>query len=78
MVTVYTTPTCSYCRSVKQYLRERKVPFHEVDITRSETAAAALKRRTGQSAVPVIDVNGQLVVGFNRPKLDRVLGLRSS
>jgi glutaredoxin-like YruB-family protein len=78
MVTVYTTPTCTYCRSVKQYLRQRKIPFREVDITRSADAAARLKSRTGQTAVPVIDVNGSLVVGFNRPKLDRMLGIPSA
>jgi glutaredoxin 3 len=54
------------------------VPFREVDVSRSEEALAALKRKSGQTGVPVTDVNGQIVVGFNRPKLDRVLGLRSA
>lgn len=62
---------------MKRYLKERRVPYREVDVTRSAEGLAALKRRSGQTGVPVIDVNGQIVIGFNRPKLDRALGLRS-
>ncbi|AEW05077.1 glutaredoxin [Sulfobacillus acidophilus DSM 10332] len=77
MVIVYTTPTCPHCKSAKRYLSERKVPFREVDVTRSEEGLKSLKRKSGQTGVPVIDVNGQIIVGFNRPKLDRALGIRS-
>jgi glutaredoxin 3 len=77
MVTVYTTQTCPHCRSVKRYLAERRIPFHEVDVSRSEEAMRRLQRKSGQTGVPVIDVNGQIVVGFNRSRLDRALGLRS-
>lgn len=58
-------------------MKERKVPFHEVDVSHSEANLNALKRKSGQTGVPVIDVNGTIVVGFNRQKLDRALGLRS-
>lgn len=78
MVVVYTTPTCSYCRSAKRYLKERGIPYREVDVTRSAEGLASLKRKSGQTGVPVIDVNGQVIVGFNRPKLDRALGIRSA
>jgi glutaredoxin len=53
------------------------IPFHEVDISKSESAARAVQRKSGQTGVPVIDVNGTIIVGFNRPKLDRALGIRS-
>jgi glutaredoxin len=59
-------------------LKDRRVPFKEVDVTTSATGLAALKRKSGQTGVPVTDVNGVVVVGFNRPKLDRALGLRSA
>jgi glutaredoxin len=59
-------------------LKERKVPFKEVDVTRSESGLASLKRKSGGTGVPVTDVNGQIVIGFNRPKLDRVLGIPGS
>ncbi len=77
MVTVYTTPTCPHCRSVKHYLKERRIPFTEVDVTKSEAGLKALQRKSGQTGVPVVDVNGTVVIGFNRPRLDRALGVPS-
>jgi glutaredoxin 3 len=53
------------------------VPFHEVDVTKSEAGLKALMRKSGQTGVPVIDVNGKIIIGFDRAKLDRALGLRS-
>lgn len=58
-------------------MKERGIPFHEVDVTHSESNLQALRRKSGQTGVPVIDVNGTVIVGFNRPKLDRALGIRS-
>ncbi|MBX5477291.1 MAG: glutaredoxin family protein [Clostridia bacterium] len=75
-VTVYTTPTCPYCRSAKRFLQERNVPFREVDVSRDPRAAAELVRRTGQTGVPVIDVNGEIIVGFDVARLQRALGVR--
>lgn len=75
-VLVFTTPTCSWCNRAKTYLRERHVPFREVDVSRDAAAARDLVRRTGQVGVPVIEIDGRPVVGFDRPLIDRLLGLR--
>lgn len=74
-VILFTTPSCTYCRSAKQYLRQRGVPFKDVDVSRDSTAARDMVRRSGQQGVPVIDIGGKIVVGFDRPKIDRLLGL---
>jgi glutaredoxin 3 len=74
-VILFTTPSCSYCRKAKQYLRQRQVPFKNVDVSRDSAAARDMVKRSGQSGVPVIDVGGKVIVGFDRPKLDRLLGL---
>lgn len=74
-VVVFTTPTCSWCRRAKQYLSEKKVAFREVDVSVNESAARDLVRMTGQRGVPVILVGGRPVVGFDKPQLDRLLGL---
>lgn len=76
-VVVYTTPTCPHCRSAKRFLTERRIPFREVDVARSAQAAAELQRKTGQTGVPVIDVNGRVIVGFDQSRLIQALGLRS-
>lgn len=72
-VIVYTAPGCPACGAVKSYLRQRGINFREVDISRDQHAAEKLVRRSGQMAVPQIDINGHLVVGFDRVKIDRFL-----
>jgi glutaredoxin 3 len=74
-VLVFTTPTCSWCTRAKAYLREQRVPFREVDVSRDPAAARDLVRRTGQMGVPVIEIDGRPIVGFDRSQIDRLLGL---
>lgn len=74
-VIVFTTPSCTYCNATKRYLREKGVRFKEVDVSRDPAAARDMVRRSGQMGVPVLDIGGKIVVGFDRPKIDRFLGL---
>lgn len=74
-VVVFSTPTCPWCTRAKSYLRERRIAFRDVDVSRDAAAARDLVRRTGQTGVPVIDIDGTLVLGFDKPKVDRLLGL---
>jgi glutaredoxin 3 len=72
-VTVYSTPTCPYCHQVKRYLADRGVPYVDRDVSVDVQARDEMVRKSGQLGVPVIDVEGKIVVGFNRPKLDELL-----
>ncbi len=72
-VTVYSTPTCPYCTQVKEYLKSKSVPFTEHNVASDLDARNAMVQKSGQLGVPVIDVDGQVVVGFNRGKLDEIL-----
>lgn len=72
-VILFTTPTCGYCRTAKQYFRQNGVRFREVDVSKDPAAARDMQRRSGQMGVPVIDINGRTVVGFDRPKIERLL-----
>jgi len=74
-VLVFTTPTCPWCTRAKAYLRERRVPFREVDVARDAAAARDLVRRTGQTGVPVVEIDGKPIVGFDKSQIDRLLGL---
>lgn len=74
-VIVFTTPTCTYCNAVKRYLRQQKIRFREVDVSRDAAAQRDMVRRSGQMGVPVVDIGGRVVVGFDRPKIDSLLGL---
>jgi glutaredoxin-like YruB-family protein len=75
-VTVYSTPTCRFCTAAKRYLARNGVRFREVDVSRDAQAAAEVARRTGRNSVPVIDVNGRLIVGFDQRRLAAALGIR--
>lgn len=77
-VTVYTSPTCVWCGRVKSYLDERGVRYREIDVAADPDAAQQLVRRTGQMGVPQLDIGGQYVVGFDKPRIDRLLGLQAA
>ncbi len=74
-VIVYSSPTCVWCMRAKTYLRTRGVPFRDVDVSRDPAAARNLVRRTGQMGVPVIEVDGSPIVGFDQARIDSALGL---
>ncbi|MBN1107632.1 MAG: hypothetical protein JXR66_03015 [Bacteroidales bacterium] len=74
-VTVYSTPTCSWCNTLKSWLKKNNINFSDIDISRDEKAAEALVRRSGQQGVPQTDVNGEIVVGFNQARLKELLNL---
>jgi glutaredoxin-like YruB-family protein len=76
-VVVYTSPTCSWCAAVKSYLMKNRIHFREVDIAKDERAGQELIRRSGQMGVPQTDIEGRIVVGFDKAKLDNILGIRS-
>ncbi|MBI5176583.1 glutathione S-transferase N-terminal domain-containing protein [Candidatus Micrarchaeota archaeon] len=72
-VKIYTTPTCVYCRMAKQYFKEHGVAYSEVDVAADTNAAEEMIERSGQMGVPVIDIDGKLIVGFDRPAIEQAL-----
>jgi glutaredoxin 3 len=74
-VIVFSTPTCSFCNMAKKYFREKGIKFKDVDVCRDAIAARDMVRRSGQQGVPVIDIGGKIVVGFDRVKIDKYLGI---
>lgn len=72
-VIVFSTPTCSFCKKAKQYLRQNNIHFKDVDVLKDDAAARDMERRSGQRGVPVLDIGGKVVVGFDRPVIDRLL-----
>lgn len=74
-VMVFSTLTCSFCNMAKKYFREKAIQFKDVDVSRDPVAARDMMRRSGQQGVPVIDIGGRIVVGFDRVKIDKYLSL---
>jgi len=75
-VIVFTSPYCSWCKRAKDYLIQHRIRFKEVDVTKDESAARDIVRKTGQQGTPVILVNNRPVIGFDKAKLDRLLGIK--
>ena len=75
-IVLFTTPSCPWCRAVKTYLRQKGFRFREVDVSKDPDAARDMIRRTGQRGVPVLLIGNRPIVGFDREKIDKLLGIR--
>jgi glutaredoxin 3 len=75
-VTVYSTQTCPYCHMAKDFLKDLKVAFKDVDVGADSVAAQEMVDKSGQMGVPVIDVDGKIIVGFDREAIKQALGLK--
>lgn len=77
MVTIYSTPTCVYCKNLKEYLAEKNIAFKEVDVASNEKELEKMVAISGQMGVPVTEIDGNVVIGFDRQKIDELLHLKS-
>lgn len=73
MVTVYSAVWCAFCHATKQYLDKLGVAYEEKDIETDPAFAEEAVAKSGQMGIPVIDINNQIIVGFDRPKIDTAL-----
>jgi glutaredoxin-like YruB-family protein len=76
-VIVFSTPTCSFCNQAKRYFKEKNIRFTDVDVSRDQSAARDMMRRTGQMGVPVILINNKAIVGFDRNKINQMLNIKN-
>jgi len=76
-VVVFSTPSCPWCTRVKEYLRKNNITFKDIDVSRDRKAAEDMVRMTGQTGVPVVLIGSRAIVGFDKAKIDKLLGLSS-
>lgn len=74
-IKVYSTPTCPWCLRTKQFLKENNIGFEDIDVSSNQTAAEEMIQKSGQMGVPVVDIDGQIIVGFDKEKIRQSLGL---
>jgi len=77
-VIVYSTPICPWCQAVKSFLKANNIEFEEIDVSRDEVKAQEMILKSGQTGVPVIDIDGKIVKGFDKPLLEEILGISSN
>ena len=73
MITIYSTTQCPYCKMAKEYLGVKGVPFKDINVQEDNAAAAEMVQKSGQMGVPVLDINGTVIVGFDREAIDAAL-----
>ena len=74
-VKIYTTPTCPYCAMAKKFLKEHNVAYTEINIAVDTRAAQEIIDKTGQMGVPVLEIGGKLIVGFDIEEIKAALGI---
>jgi glutaredoxin 3 len=72
-IKVYSTPTCPYCRMAKEYISSKGESYQDFDVSADKNAAEEMVRISGQMGVPVIDINGEIIVGFDRTRIDSLI-----
>lgn len=75
MVSIYTTPSCGYCKMAKQFMQEQGVEYQEYDVSADSDKRKEMMEKSGQMGVPVIEVREDIMVGFDKAKLSKMLGL---
>jgi len=70
-IRVYSTPMCPYCKMTKEFLKEKGIEFEDIDVSVDREAAIEVIEKSGQMAVPQIEINGKFIIGFDREALER-------
>ena len=73
MTKVYSTPTCVYCKTLKGYLKKNGLEFEDIDVSKDEKQLQTMIKSSGQMGVPVVDIDGEIIVGFDKEKIDTLL-----
>lgn len=74
-IKIYSTPTCGYCKMAKEYFKSKGFEYEEYDVATDIAKQKEMIDKTGQFGVPVIDINGKIIIGFDRVKINECLGI---
>ena len=72
-VTIYSANWCAFCHAAKDYLNKNGVPFEEKDVEKDMQNAMEAVQKSGQMGIPVLDIDGKIIIGFDRPRIDAAL-----
>jgi glutaredoxin-like YruB-family protein len=74
-VKIYSTPTCPWCIRTKQFLKDNNISFEDIDVSSNQQAVEEMVKKTGQMGVPVLDIEGEIIIGFDKEKIKQALGI---
>jgi glutaredoxin-like YruB-family protein len=75
-IKIYSTPTCPYCKMAKQYISSKGISYRDLDVSQDKNALEEMVKLTGQMGVPVIVIDGEVLIGFDRNRLDQLLNIQ--
>lgn len=74
-IKIFSTPTCPYCVTLKEFLKEKNFEFEDIDVSQNKEALEEMVQKSKQWGVPVADIDGQIVVGFDKEKISKLLNI---
>ncbi len=76
MIKIYSTPTCVYCKTLKEYLKSHNFDFEDIDVSKDGKQLEIMIKDSGQMGVPVVDIDGEIIIGFDKAKIDKILKIK--
>lgn len=73
IVKLYSTPSCPYCYTLKEFLKDSNIEFEDIDISQNQKAKKEMIKNSGQKTVPVVEIDGEIVIGFDKEKICKLL-----
>ena len=75
-IRVFSTPSCPYCVTLKAFLDEKGFPYEDIDVAKDDKAREEMIQKSGQMGVPVVDIDGQIIIGFDKKKISQILNIK--
>ena len=75
-VKIFSTPTCAYCVTLKEYLKKHNIDFEDIDVSQNKEALDEMIEKSNQMAVPVVDIDGKIIIGFDKEKISQLLKIK--
>ncbi|KPJ56941.1 glutaredoxin [Parcubacteria bacterium DG_74_2] len=76
MIKVFSTPSCPYCVTLKMFLKEHNIEFEDIDVSENEKAKEEMIEKSGQMGVPVVEIDGKVIIGFDKEKVSKLLNIK--
>ena len=75
-IKVFSTPSCPYCVTLKEFLKGKGFEYEDIDVSQDEIALKEMTEKSGQMGVPVVDINGEVIIGFDKKKIENLLNIK--
>jgi glutaredoxin-like YruB-family protein len=76
MIKIFSTPSCPYCITLKEFLKEHKIDFEDVNVAQDAQAREEMIKKSGQMGVPVVEINNEIIIGFDKERISNLLGIK--